>query len=94
VVKSYADKDIKKLYDEYKCPKWLPKELLERAYAKLYMIDAAKTADDLKTPPSNRYELLKGKRARESSIRINDKWRITFVWNDGNADDIMIEDYH
>jgi proteic killer suppression protein len=58
------------------------------------MIDAAKMENDLKTPPSNRYEHLKGERAKESSIRINNKWRVTFVWTDGNADNILIEDYH
>jgi proteic killer suppression protein len=57
------------------------------------MIDAAAVLDDLKVPPGNRLEALKGDRKGRHSIRINDQWRICFLWNDG-AEDVEIVDYH
>lgn len=64
------------------------------ALRKLDMIDAAKALDDLRSPPGNRLEALKGDRAGQYSIRINDQWRICFVWRDGAAHDVEIVDYH
>ena len=61
---------------------------------KLWMIDAASNLDDLKAPPGNRLEKLKGKRDGQHSIRINDQWRVCFVWRVGNAHDVEIVDYH
>ncbi len=58
------------------------------------MIDAAPSLDALKVPPGNRLELLKGNRKGQYSIRINDQWRICFRWEDGNAWDVEIVDYH
>ncbi len=58
------------------------------------MIDAAPSLDALKVPPGNRLELLKGNRKGKYSIRINDQWRICFRWEDGNAWDVEIVDYH
>ena len=58
------------------------------------MIDKAETLDDLKVPPGNRLEALKGDRAGYYSIRINDQWRITFKFKNGNALEVKIEDYH
>jgi proteic killer suppression protein len=58
------------------------------------MLDAAVQLIDLRTPPGNRLEILKGNRAGQYSIRINDQWRICFVWRDGNAHDVEIVDYH
>ena len=66
----------------------------QRARRKLRMIDAAQVIDDLRIPPSNRLEKLKGDRRRQHSIRINDQWRICFVWNDNSASDVEIVDYH
>ena len=57
------------------------------------MIDAAAVLNDLRVPPGNRLEALEGDRAGQHSIRINDQWRIYFVWNDG-AEDVEIVDYH
>jgi proteic killer suppression protein len=94
MIKSYGDRDIRLLYDKYKCPKWFPTELLEKAYAKLFMLDAAQTENDLRVPLSNHYEHLKGDMMGRSSIRINLKWRLTFVWKGGNAYEAKIEDYH
>jgi proteic killer suppression protein len=58
------------------------------------MIDAAAVVDDLRIPPSNRLEKLKGERRGQHSIRINDQWRVCFVWNDNSASDVEIVDYH
>ncbi len=70
-------------------------EKFERiALRKLEMIHAAVSVIDLKVPPGNRLEKLKGKRAEYFSIRINDRWRVCFMWRDGNAYNVQIEDYH
>jgi toxin HigB-1 len=64
------------------------------ARAQLLAIDAAKQLDDLRVPPGNRLETLRGDREGQSSIRINDQWRICFVWRDGETWDVEIVDYH
>jgi toxin HigB-1 len=61
---------------------------------KLNAIDAATSLDDLRLPPSNRLEALKGNRKGQHSIRINDQWRICFVWRGGDAEQVEIVDYH
>jgi proteic killer suppression protein len=61
---------------------------------KLGIVDAAEQLDDLRIPPGNRLEKLKGSRAGQHSIRINDQWRVCFRWKDGNAYDVQIVDYH
>lgn len=58
------------------------------------MINSAESLNDLRVPPANRLEALKGNRAGQHSIRINDQWRICFVWQDGDAADVEIVDYH
>lgn len=64
------------------------------AARKLDMLDAAERLDDLKAPPGNRLEALKGNRAGQYSIRINAQWRICFVWRNGKAEEVDIVDYH
>lgn len=64
------------------------------ALRKLLMIDAAVDLQDLRIPPANRLEKLKGLRAHQYSIRINDQWRVCFSWKDGHAYDVEITDYH
>jgi len=71
----------------------LPPEILERAFRKLVAIDAAEALDDLKVPPSNRLEKLKGNRSGQHSIRVNDQWRICFRWDSG-AHHVELVDYH
>ncbi|WP_183900152.1 type II toxin-antitoxin system RelE/ParE family toxin [Rhizobium metallidurans] len=71
-----------------------PADVVERARRKLMALDAAISLDDLRVPPSNRLEALKGSRAGQHSIRVNDQWRICFVWKDGNADNVEFCDYH
>ena len=58
------------------------------------MLDAAAALDDLRSPPGNRLEALKGKRAGQHSVRVNDQWRVVFTWKDGRAFDVAIVDYH
>ena len=64
------------------------------AERKLQMLHPADTLADLRVPPNNRLEALKGDRAGQYSIRINDQWRICFIWQDGHALDVEIVDYH
>lgn len=71
-----------------------PSEIQVRALRKLRQLDAAATIEDLRNPPGNRLELLKGKRAGQMSIRINDQWRICFRWMAGDAEDVEIVDHH
>ena len=65
-----------------------------QALRKLLMLDAAESLDDLRAPPGNRLEKLVGNRAGQHSIRINDQWRICFVWSGGDAYEVEIVDYH
>ncbi len=72
----------------------LSPEIQRAAYAKLAILDAAGTVSDLRIPPGNRLEKLSGDRAGQYSIRINDQWRICFTWNQGDAFNVEIVDYH
>jgi toxin HigB-1 len=74
--------------------KGFPPDLVARAQRRLAQLDAATGLNDLRVPPSNRLEMLKGDRAGTWSIRINDQWRVCFVWKDGDAYDVEIADYH
>jgi proteic killer suppression protein len=75
-------------------PKGFPPDLMRAAVKKLLMLDAAQTSESLRSPPGNRLEALAGNRAGQHSIRINQQWRICFVWQDGDAFDVEIVDYH
>ena len=72
----------------------LPREIQQVARRKLRMLNNVKTLQDLRVPPANRLEALKGERKGQWSIRVNDQSRICFVWNDGNASKVEIVDYH
>lgn len=72
----------------------LPKDIHQRAYDKLRMLNNAASLIDLRIPPSNCLEKLVGSRKEQYSIRINDKWRICFEWKDGDAYSVEIIDYH
>ena len=93
VIRSFRDHDSELLFDRRPVRKW-PTELQRPALRKLRMLDAAETLDDLRVPPGNRLERLRGERASEHSIRINDQWRICFRWRSGDAYDVEITDYH
>ncbi|QGA58219.1 type II toxin-antitoxin system RelE/ParE family toxin [Brucella sp. 2280] len=77
-----------------KAPKGFPSDLVRVSVRKLTMLDNAVTLDDLRSPPGNRLEALKGDRQGQHSIRINDQWRICFVWTDAGAEQVEIVDYH
>ncbi|HKM71084.1 MAG TPA: type II toxin-antitoxin system RelE/ParE family toxin [Stellaceae bacterium] len=72
----------------------LPREIQDRALRKLRQLDALRTTADLRNPPSNQLELLKGDRAGQMSIRINEQWRICFRWADNDVLEVGIVDYH
>ena len=72
----------------------LPRDIQQVARRKLRMLNNARTLNDLRAPPANRLEALRGERKGQHSIRINDQWRICFVWSDGDAHDVEIVDYH
>ncbi len=74
--------------------KGFPADLLARAQRKLAQLDAAAELADLRVPPSNRLEQLKGDRAGQWSIRLNQQFRLCFVWRGGDAYDVEITDYH
>lgn len=89
----FVDRETEKLWTGRRSRK-LPADIQLRAMAKLSLIDAAETLDDLKTPPSNRLHALTDDRTGQHSVSINLKWRICFRWNNGNAYDVEIVDYH
>ena len=72
----------------------LPNQIQEVARRKLRMVNNAQRIDDLRIPPNNRLEALKGGRIGQWSIRINDQWRVCFIWNDRHASRVEICDYH
>lgn len=71
-----------------------PAEILRRTMDKLYLIENSTSLEDLRIPPSNHLESLKGHRLGQHSIRINNQWRICFRWESGDAYDVEITDYH
>jgi proteic killer suppression protein len=71
-----------------------PSEIQERALRKLRQLDAARTLDDLRLSPSNYLEVLRGNRKGQMSIRVNQQWRLCFVWDGNDARDVHIVDYH
>ena len=93
MIQSFADKHTETLFNGGPCHRqWRVFE--KAATRKLDMLDAATTLDDLRSPPGNRLELLRGSRAGQHSIRINDQWRICFVWKDQGPENVEIVDYH
>jgi len=93
MIRSFADKEAGKIWEGTPSRR-LPVDIQNIARRKLRMLNNAATLDDLRIPPANRLEALKGTRKGQHSIRINDQWRICFRWNDGDAHDVEIIDYH
>jgi toxin HigB-1 len=93
MIRSFRDRDTERLARRQRVKKWSP-ELSKAALRKLRMLDAAEELTDLRVPPGNRLERLKGDRQGQHSIRINDQWRVCFRWEGGNAYDVEIVDYH
>ena len=93
VIKSFAAADTETLWKTGKSRR-LPATLCRSAFKKLAILNAALGLENLVIPPGNRLELLKGDRAGQHSIRINDRYRICFVWREGNVYEVEIADYH
>jgi len=93
MIKTFADTDTEGLFFGQK-PRNLPNQIWSGATRKLLILDAAESLQDLRIPPGNRLEKLKGDRSGQYSIRINDQWRICFEWLEGHACDVEITDYH
>ena len=93
MIKSFRDRDTERLFQRRPVRK-LGSDIQKVALRKLRMLDAATVLDDLRLPPGNRLEKLKGDRAGQHSIRINQQWRICFRWRSGDAYDVEIVVYH
>ncbi len=93
MIKSFRDNETEKIYFRERSRKLLS-DIQQVALRKLRMVNNAKIINDLRVPPANRLEKLSGNRAGQYSIRINDQWRVCFIWKDGDAVDVEITDYH
>lgn len=93
MIKSFKDPEAAKLHARHPSRR-LPQDIQRAALRKLRMLNNAKAIRDLRNPPANRLEKLTGGRKGQYSIRINDQWRVCFVWREGNAFDVEIVDYH
>lgn len=93
MIKSFADKRTQELYLKGKAKKF-PSDIARRAARKLEYVDLAEGLDDLKVPPGNRLHQLSGDRKGQHAIAINDQWRICFRFEDGDAYDVEVCDYH
>ena len=93
MIRSFRDRDTERLFEREPVRK-LGANVQRVALRKLRQLDAAVALEDLRVPPGNRLEKLRGKRAGQHSIRINDQWRISFRWSGGDAHDVEIVDYH
>jgi toxin HigB-1 len=93
MIRSFKDKEAEKLFNRALSRK-LPNDLQRTALRKLRMLNRAMNLSDLRVPPANRLEKMKGDRSDQYSIRINDQWRICFKWSSSDAFDVEIVDYH
>lgn len=93
MIRSFRDRETERVFNRERKTK-LARSLQRSALRKLLLIDAAETLEDLRVPPGNRLEKLAGDREGQHSIRINERWRICFRWEAGNAFDVEIVDYH
>ena len=93
MIKSFRSKRTAAVFQGL-MPKGFPSDIAEVARRKLRMLDRSTSLEDLRVPPSNRLEALKGDRAGQHSIRVNVQWRICFVWQESDAHEVEIVDYH
>ena len=93
MIKSFRDKETEKIFNRQHSRK-LPSDIQQIALRKLRMLNRSQSLQDLRVPPSNRLEKLLGDRKGLYSIRINNQWRICFLWKDGDAYNVEIVDYH
>lgn len=93
MIRTFKDKETQKIFERQRSRK-LPSDIQQVALRKLRMLNRAETLQDLRVPPANRLERLVGNRNGQHSIRINDQWRICFEWQEGDALNVEIVDYH
>ena len=93
MIRGFANRDTARLFRREVVRRY-PDALQRTMLRKLVALDAAETLDDLRVPPGNRLEQLRGDRAGQYSIRVNDQWRVCFRWRDGDAYDVELVDYH
>ena len=93
MIRSFKDDETRKIFNRQWSTR-LPKDMQNTAYRKLAMLHSANALVNLQSPPGNRLEKLRGDRAGQYSIRINDRWRICFDWRDEDAYNVEIVDYH
>jgi toxin HigB-1 len=93
VIKSFRGKDAESIFGRAHI-RGLSRDIQRAAYRKLVQIHAATVLETLRIPPGNRLEGLRGDRAGQYSIRVNDQWRICFRWREGHAYDVELVDYH
>jgi len=96
VIRSFGNRLAEDVYDDRRSAvvRRLPPSLYDAARRKVLYLHEAEDLRDLRVPPGNRLEALKGRRKGSFSIRINDQWRVVFRWDDGDAFDVSIVDYH
>ncbi len=94
MIRSYADDDTRALFEDDATPRRIPPDIRRRAKMRLERLNAATRVEDLQQPPSHQLEKLRGDRAGQFSIRINRQWRLCFRFEDGDAFDVEICDYH
>jgi toxin HigB-1 len=92
MIKSFSSRDTEAMFNEIPVRRF--QSIERQARRKLLYLNSVRTLRDLLQPPGNKLEALKGNRRGQHSIRINDQWRICFRWQDGNAFDVEIVDYH
>lgn len=93
MIKSFRDKDAEQIWGG-QVSRRLPRDMQRVARRKLRMINNAQSLVDLRIPPANRLERLKGRRKGQHSIRVNDQWRLCFEWKRGDAYGVEVVDYH
>ena len=93
MIVGFRDKETEKLWKSGS-QRRIPAKLRLRAFKKLAILNAALALDNLRIPPGNRLEALRGSRSGQHSIRVNDQYQVCFVWRDGNAFEVAIVDYH
>ncbi len=93
MIKSFGDKETELIWNGFRSLK-LPSEIQEIARRKLRMINSSQDINDLRIPPANHLEKLKGGLSGYHSIRINERWRVIFIWESNNAAKVQIIDYH